>query len=89
MSPPLVVPTFVKLVGRYTRILLVVLSKIRHLYLRVGTHVGALLVSLGAHILYVEEPILVMVVFIYFLKVVPKFHVPLLTHQDGDVTQPR
>ncbi len=89
LSPPLGVPNFVKLVGSYTRIFLVVLSKIGYLYLRVGTHVGALLVGLGAHILYVEEPILVMVVFIYFLKVVSKFLVPLLTHQDGDVTQPR
>ena len=89
LSPPFGVPSFIKLVGSYTRIFLVVLSKIGYLYLRVGTQVGALLVSLGAHILYVEEPILVMVVFIDLLKVVSEFHLLLFTHQDGDFTQPR
>ena len=89
LSPPPSVPSLDRLVGSCTRIILVVLSKARHLYLDVGAFVGALLVCLGAHILYVEEPILVLVVFIDFLKVVSKFHVPLFTHQDGDVTQPR
>ena len=87
LSPPPSVPNLDRLVGSCTRIILVVLGKVGYLYLNVGAFVDALPVCLGAHILYVKEPILVLVVFIDFLKVVSKFHVPLFTHQDGEVTQ--
>ena len=88
LSPLPSVPNLDRLVGSCTRLFLVVLGKAGYLYLKVGTFVGALLVCLGAHILFVEEPILVLVVFIDFLKVVSKFHVPLFTHKDGNVTHP-